>query len=95
MTDRIQLGLTDVSASATPAAPASAVTEELLVTGMTCAHCVASVREELSEIDGVEAVTVDLVAGGTSHVTVHSATPLDDDALTAAIEEAGYTRVSA
>ncbi|MDT3345210.1 MULTISPECIES: heavy-metal-associated domain-containing protein [Microbacterium] len=93
MTDRIQLGLTDVSASA--AAPASAVNEELLVTGMTCAHCVASVREELSEIDGVEAVSVDLVAGGTSHVTVHSATPLDDDALTAAIEEAGYTRVSA
>ncbi len=74
MTERIQLGLTDVSASATPAAPASAVTEELLVTGMTCGHCAASVREELSEIDGVEAVTVDLVAGGTSHVTVHSAT---------------------
>ena len=40
-------------------------------------------------------MSVDLVAGGTSHVTVHSATPLDDDALTAAIEEAGYTRVSA
>ena len=38
MTERIQLGLTDVSASATPAAPASAVTEELLVTGMTCGH---------------------------------------------------------
>ncbi|MFL0565144.1 heavy-metal-associated domain-containing protein [Microbacterium sp. 179-I 1D1 NHS] len=95
MTDRFELGLTDVSASGAPAAPASAVNEELLVTGMTCAHCVASVREELSEIDGVEAVSVDLVAGGTSHVTVHSATPLDDDALTAAIEEAGYTRVSA
>ncbi|WP_060916350.1 heavy-metal-associated domain-containing protein [Microbacterium oleivorans] len=95
MTDRTQLGLTDVSTSASAAAPASAVNEELLVAGMTCAHCAASVREELSEIDGVEAVSVDLVAGGTSHVTVHSATPLDDDALTAAIEEAGYTRVSA
>ncbi|MEW1834926.1 heavy metal-associated domain-containing protein [Microbacterium sp. NPDC079995] len=93
MTERIQLGLTDVSTSTS--APASAVNEKILVTGMTCAHCVASVREELSEIEGVEGVSVDLVAGGTSHVTVHSASPIDDAALTAAVEEAGYTRVSA
>lgn len=90
---RIQLGLTEVSTSTS--APASAVNEEILVTGMTCGHCVASVREELSEIEGVEGVSVDLVAGGTSRVTVHSATPVDDAALTAAVEEAGYTRVSA
>ncbi|MFI8632971.1 heavy-metal-associated domain-containing protein [Microbacterium sp. NPDC077663] len=95
MTERIQLGLTDVPTPAASAAPASAINEEILVAGMTCGHCVASVREELSEIEGVEAVSVELVAGGSSRVTVHSAQPVDDDALTAAVEEAGYTRVSA
>jgi copper chaperone CopZ len=66
----------------------------LLVTGMTCEHCVMSVTEELSEVDGVESVAVDLVDGGTSTVTVSASTPLDDDALRAAIEEAGYTPVA-
>lgn len=66
----------------------------LLVTGMTCEHCVMSVTEELSEVHGVEHVAVDLVDGGTSTVTVSASTPLDDDALRAAIEEAGYTPVA-
>jgi copper chaperone len=30
------------------------------VSGMTCAHCVLSVREEVGDVDGVEAVEVDL-----------------------------------
>ncbi|KQO61333.1 heavy-metal-associated domain-containing protein [Curtobacterium sp. Leaf261] len=66
----------------------------LLVTGMTCEHCVMSVTEELSDVAGVDAVAVDLVDGGTSTVTVSASTPLDDDALRAAIEEAGYTPVA-
>jgi copper chaperone CopZ len=57
------------------------------VTGMTCAHCVASVTEELSEIDGVQDVQVVLDAG---EVTVTSATPLDRATVAAAVEEAGY-----
>ena len=57
------------------------------VTGMTCGHCVASVTEEITEIDGVENVDVDLATGA---VTVTSAEPLADDAVRAAIEEAGY-----
>ena len=57
------------------------------VTGMTCGHCVASVTEEVSEIDGVEDVAVDLATGA---VTVTSTTPLEDDAMRAAVEEAGY-----
>ena len=57
------------------------------VTGMTCGHCVASVTEEVSEIDGVEDVAVDLATGA---VTVTSTTPLEDDAVRAAVEEAGY-----
>ncbi len=57
------------------------------VTGMTCGHCVASVTEEVSEIAGVENVDVDLASGA---VTVTSTEPLDDDAVRAAVEEAGY-----
>ena len=60
------------------------------VTGMTCSHCVASVTEELDELAGVREVSVDLVAGGTSTVTVTSDQPLDDDAVQAAVAEAGY-----
>jgi copper chaperone len=57
------------------------------VTGMTCGHCVASVTEEISEIDGVTDVTVDLPTGA---VTVTSSTPLDGADVRAAVEEAGY-----
>jgi copper chaperone CopZ len=60
------------------------------VTGMTCGHCVASVTEELEELAGVREVNVDLVAGGTSTVTVTSDRPLTDDAVQAAVAEAGY-----
>ena len=57
------------------------------VTGMTCGHCVASVTEEVQEIAGVEHVDVVLETGA---VTVTSSQPLDDTALRAAVEEAGY-----
>jgi len=56
------------------------------VTGMTCGHCVASVSEEIAEIDGVEAVDVVLETGD---VTVTSTAPLDRAAVRAAVEEAG------
>ena len=57
------------------------------VTGMTCSHCVASVTEEIGEIDGVTAVAVDLPTGA---VTVTSSRPIDDADVRAAVEEAGY-----
>ena len=57
------------------------------VTGMTCSHCVASVTEEVQEIPGVQDVAVDLPTGS---VTITSAEPLADDAVRAAVEEAGY-----
>ncbi len=60
------------------------------VTGMTCGHCVAAVTEELTALDGVQEVHVELVADGASTVTVTSDAPLTDDALRAAIDEAGY-----
>ncbi len=70
------------------------VSESFLVTGMTCGHCVASVRGELSEVAGVTAVEVDLVAGGTSRVTVSSESPLNPSAIDAAVREAGYELVA-
>ncbi len=62
-------------------------TSTYTVTGMTCGHCVASVTEEIQEIDGVEDVQVVLETG---QVTVTSTQPLDDAAVRAAVDEAGY-----
>lgn len=60
------------------------------VTGMTCGHCAGAVTEEISALDGVTSVDVDLVAGGTSTVTVTSDGPLETSAVDAAVREAGY-----
>ena len=60
------------------------------VTGMTCDHCVTAVTEELSAIPGVRDVQVALVTGGTSDVHVLSETPLTEDAVREAVDEAGY-----
>ena len=56
------------------------------VPGMSCAHCERAVSEELSAVPGVESVAVDLE---TKRVVVRGS-GLDDAALRAAIEEAGY-----
>ena len=61
------------------------------VTGMTCGNCVKHVTEELTEIDGVTDVAVDLVAGGYSPVTITTEGPVTQDAIAAAVDEAGYT----
>ncbi|HTR93099.1 MAG TPA: heavy-metal-associated domain-containing protein [Trebonia sp.] len=63
------------------------------VTGMSCEHCVSAVTSELRGLDGVSAVTVELVPDGVSLVTVTSAHPLTDDAVSAALDEAGDYRV--
>jgi copper chaperone len=60
------------------------------VSGMTCGHCVAAVTEEISRLPGVEQVSIDLVAGGDSAVTVTSESPLREDAVREAVDEAGY-----
>ena len=56
------------------------------VPAIHCAHCAMSIREEVSEVAGVEDVAVDLER---KLVTV-SGHALDDAALREAIEEAGY-----
>ncbi len=63
------------------------------VAGMTCEHCARAVTAELTALDGVTDVRVDLVAGGTSTVRVVSSTPLSDDTVAAALDEAGDYRL--
>jgi copper chaperone CopZ len=61
------------------------------VSGMTCGHCVGAVSSEISRLDGVTDVRVDL-ADGT--VTITSERPLSDAAVAAAVDEAGYEVVA-
>jgi copper chaperone len=58
---------------------------EYTVEGMTCAHCVLSVTEEVSEVPGVEKVDVDLASG---RMVVRG--DVTDEAVRAAVSEAGY-----
>lgn len=63
-------------------------TSEYTVTGMTCGHCERSIREEVSQIPGVEEIRVSFQTG---KLVVLSATSVDDAAVLAAVDEAGYS----
>ncbi|MFI5583780.1 heavy-metal-associated domain-containing protein [Amycolatopsis sp. NPDC051758] len=58
------------------------------VSGMNCGHCAQSVTEEISALPGVTEVDVDVPAG---RVVVRAETALAEDAVRAAVEEAGFT----
>ena len=60
------------------------------VEGMSCEHCVRAVTTEVGALDGVLAVDVDLATG---EVAVTSEAPLDESAVRAAVDEAGYELV--
>jgi copper chaperone len=63
-------------------------TTEYVVTGMTCAHCVAAVSEEVGGLPGVTDVDVDLTSGAL-RVVSDAAVPFAD--IERAVDEAGYT----
>lgn len=65
----------------------TAATTVYTVKGMTCGHCEKAVGQEISALPGVRSVTAD---AGSGRVTVESAAPLSDDAVRAAVDEAGY-----
>lgn len=101
---RLDLGLSSTNAggcgsgcgcghASAPAASAASVAaaDTLRVEGMTCDHCVRAVTEELSALDGVEVVDVELHVGGESLVRIASTGAVDEAQLAAAIDEAGYT----
>lgn len=64
---------------------------EYTVKGMTCGHCVSSVTEEVSQIDGIGEVEIDLSTGS---LTFASDKPVDPASVRAAVEEAGYELVT-
>jgi copper chaperone len=59
----------------------------VIVTGMTCDHCVRVVKAEVSKLAGVTDVAVDLASG---RVTIWGSAELDADAVAQAVEAAGY-----
>ncbi|WP_026255865.1 heavy-metal-associated domain-containing protein [Mycobacterium sp. 155] len=61
--------------------------QTITVTGMTCGHCVSSVRDQVGGIPGVTAVDVDLSTG---RVTIESDAPVAAAAINDAVAEAGY-----
>ncbi|MGW1625325.1 heavy-metal-associated domain-containing protein [Streptomyces sp. NPDC002172] len=66
------------------------VTAVYKVTGMSCGHCEGSVSTEISGLPGVSSVTAVAASG---EVTVVSAAPLDEEAVRAAVDEAGFELV--
>ncbi|MFE2294751.1 heavy-metal-associated domain-containing protein [Streptomyces sp. NPDC059452] len=70
--------------------PTDSVTTVYEVKGMTCGHCEGAVSEEISALGGV--TSVEAVAA-TGRVTVSSKAPLAEDAVRAAVDEAGYELV--
>ena len=69
-------------------------TTTVSVSGMTCGHCVSDVSEELEALAGVEAVDIELNAGGISTVTITSSDDLSPSEIGEAVAEAGYLVVA-
>lgn len=67
-------------------------TTEFQVTGMTCSHCEMSIREEVSQIDGVADIAV---SAATGKLEVSATGDVTDAAVIAAVAEAGYEAVRA
>ncbi|MET7488631.1 heavy-metal-associated domain-containing protein [Streptomyces sp. NPDC005538] len=67
------------------------VTTVYKVSGMSCGHCEGSVSGEISALPGVSSVKA---VASTGEVTVVSAAPLDDEAVRAAVDEAGFELVA-
>ena len=59
------------------------------MTVLSCAHCVGAITSEVRAVPGVTDVQIDLVAGGTSALSVTADQAITDAAVTAALEEAG------
>ncbi|MBZ4647289.1 MAG: copper chaperone [Petroclostridium sp.] len=63
------------------------MSKKIYIEGMSCGHCVSHVKEALKEINGVGSVSVSLEG---KFATVELTDEVSDNALKAAIEEAGY-----
>jgi copper chaperone CopZ len=63
--------------------------KELKISGMTCRHCIASVKEALEQLPGVEVQEVQI---GRASIR-YDETTVSESALAAAIAAAGYTMI--
>lgn len=63
-------------------------TTDYQVTGMSCGHCETAIRTEVSQISGVTGIEV---SSATGRLTVTADKPVEDAAVIAAVDEAGYT----
>jgi copper chaperone len=77
------------STEAAAQAPVAVEGTEYYLEGLTCGHCVGSVEKAVAAVDRVEAVSVELVPGGTSRLTVTG--PAADTAVREAVSAAGYS----
>lgn len=64
-------------------------TQTVPVSGLTCHRCVDTVTEQLTGVAGVDSISVDLVTGGISNVTITAASELSDDEIQAALTGGG------
>ncbi len=64
------------------------ITQTYVVEGMTCGHCAASVQREVRGVPGIADARVDVAAGT---LTVTAAAEPGDEAIAAAVGDAGYT----
>lgn len=65
-------------------------TKKLTINGMSCGHCVMSLKKELTKMQGV---TINTVSIGSAEVVVDEST-VTDQTLQHAVEEAGYSLIS-
>jgi copper chaperone len=64
-------------------------TQTVPVSGLTCHGCVDTVTEQLTAAAGVESISIDLVEGGISNITITAAKELSDDEIQTALSGGG------
>ena len=83
------VGCSCCSTTAAPRPPQKTADAEFSVEGMTCGHCVETVQKAATSVEGVNAATVELVAGGTSRLLISGSA--DPALIREAVSAAGYT----
>ena len=59
--------------------------------GLTCGHCVETVRKAVTAVNGVETASVELVAGGRSRLVISGSA--SGEAVREAVTSAGYSLI--
>lgn len=67
------------------------MTKEFTVPSMSCQHCVNAITKEVTQLNGVQNIKIDL---GTKRVSVETADQVSTDDVVNAIKEAGYDDVT-